>query len=283
MRTSLGLILVLASTSFLSAAPVLSAEDAKGTLPWWLGNLRNTPTQTQAQARQNGPATRQDPALAQQNQAASRQRATGVPQNSAVTRQRATTSQQKPPATRRGTTTPPQNPPATNQGTTNQGTTNQGTTNQGTTNQGTTNQGTTTVPVQDPPATEFNATTDAPAAEVSPEDKQRAAVAQQAATAEEQRVAAHVRQLEIIMAKEEQTLAQRMAHAAKIREEGLAKNDQKLLDQAEQVERQSLDYYLKRVQQLENHKVTGGQAATPPAQTAPRSRSSAVPRTRTSR
>lgn len=260
MRTSLGLILVLASASFLPAAPVLSAEDAKGTLPWWLGNLRNTPTQTQSQpqARQNGPATRQNPALAQQNQAASRQRTPGVPQNSVVTRQRATTSQQKPPATRRGTTTPPQNPPATNQGTT-------------------------TVPVQDPPATEFNATTDSPAAEVSPDDKQRAAVAQQAATAEEKRVAIHVRQLEIIMAKEEQTLAQRMAQAAKIREEGLAKNDQKLLDQAEQYERQALAYYLQRVQQLENYKVTGGQANTPPAQTAPRGRSSAVPRTRTSR
>ena len=41
----------------------------------------------------------------------------------------------------------------------------------------------------------------------------------------------------MLIEKEEQLLAQRMAYAAKLREKGLAANDQKLLDQAEQFER----------------------------------------------
>ena len=88
--------------------------------------------------------------------------------------------------------------------------------------------------------------------EPTPEDKQRAVAAQQVASATEQKLAAQVRGLQALMEKEEQALAQRLAYAAKIRAQGLAKNDQKLLNQAEQFERQALEYYQKRVQQFEN-------------------------------
>jgi hypothetical protein len=97
--------------------------------------------------------------------------------------------------------------------------------------------------------------------EPTPEEKQRAAVAQRQAQAEEQAMAARVRGLETLIQKEEQDLAQRLAHAAKLRADGLAKNDEKILQQAEQFERQSLEYYLKRVKQFESMNVTAGESS----------------------
>ncbi len=97
--------------------------------------------------------------------------------------------------------------------------------------------------------------------DVTPEEKRRAVAAQQLASAEEQRIASQMRGLELLMKKEEQALAQRMAYAGKMRAQGLAKNDQKLLDQAEKLERQALDYYLKRVKQFENASVKSSEAS----------------------
>ncbi len=88
------------------------------------------------------------------------------------------------------------------------------------------------------------------------EEKLRAAAGKQAATAEEQQMAGRVRGLQVLMEKEEQLLAQRMAYAARIREKGLADNDQKLLDQAERYERAALAEYEKKVQQFEALRVT---------------------------
>ena len=64
------------------------------------------------------------------------------------------------------------------------------------------------------------------------------------------------------MQKEEQALAQRLAYAAQLRAQGLTKNDQKLLDQAEAVERQALDYYLRRVKQFESTRVSNSKSST---------------------
>ena len=96
--------------------------------------------------------------------------------------------------------------------------------------------------------------------EVTPEEQKKAAAAQQAATAEEQRINSQLRGLQVLMQKEEQALAQRLAYAAQVRAQGLQKNDQKLLDQAELLERQALDYYLKRVKQFENYSIAPGQS-----------------------
>ena len=60
----------------------------------------------------------------------------------------------------------------------------------------------------------------------------------------------------MLLQKEEQALAQRMAYAQKLRAAGLEKNDQKMLDQAEQYERQAMDYYTKRVQPFEMRRFT---------------------------
>ena len=97
---------------------------------------------------------------------------------------------------------------------------------------------------------------------VTQEEKQRAAAAQQTATVEEQRIAGQLRGLQLLMQKEEQALAQRLAYAAKLRAQGLSKNDQKLLDQAERLERQALDYYQKRVQQFETTQITPSKSTT---------------------
>ena len=69
-------------------------------------------------------------------------------------------------------------------------------------------------------------------------------------------MAGRVRGLQLLIAKEEQLLAQRLAYAGKLREKGLAANDQKTLDQAEQFERAALAEYLKKVQQFERTSVT---------------------------
>ena len=92
--------------------------------------------------------------------------------------------------------------------------------------------------------------------QVTEEEKLRAAAGKQAAAAEEQQMAGRIRGLQVLIEKEEQLLAQRMAYAARIREKGLADNDQKLLDQAERYERAALAEYEKKVQQFEALRVT---------------------------
>ncbi len=110
--------------------------------------------------------------------------------------------------------------------------------------------------------------------EATSDEKRRAAAAHQVATAEEQQVAGRVRGLQLLMQKEEQALAQRLAYAAKVRAQGLAKNDQKFLDQAERLERQALDYYQKRVSQFENVKITPGTTSGTKAKSTRSTRSS---------
>jgi hypothetical protein len=92
--------------------------------------------------------------------------------------------------------------------------------------------------------------------QVPEEEKRRAAAGRQTAAAEEQQVAGRIRGLQLLIEKEEQLLAQRMAYATKLREKGLAANDQKILDQAERFERAALAEYLKKVQQFERMSVT---------------------------
>ncbi|MFW6171144.1 MAG: hypothetical protein ACODAD_11685 [Planctomycetota bacterium] len=89
----------------------------------------------------------------------------------------------------------------------------------------------------------------------SPEEKQRATAAQHAASAAEQQFAAKVQKLQTLMKKEEQDLAQRLAYAARLRNQGLEKSDQALLKQAEQFERRALEYYQKRVEQFEKLRI----------------------------
>jgi hypothetical protein len=73
---------------------------------------------------------------------------------------------------------------------------------------------------------------------------------------EEKKLFAQLRGYQLLLQKEEQALAQRMAYAQKLRAAGLEKNDQKILDQAEEYERRAMDYYTKRVQQFEKMRFT---------------------------
>ncbi len=116
--------------------------------------------------------------------------------------------------------------------------------------------------------------------EVTPEEQQRAALAKQKAVAEERGIQSRMRSLQALMQKEEEALAKRLAYAAKIREQGLSKNDQKLLDQAEQYERRALEYYQKRVQQFEQANVSAESTTAPREAAQPRrsSRSSSSSR-----
>jgi hypothetical protein len=91
--------------------------------------------------------------------------------------------------------------------------------------------------------------------QITDEEKQRAAAAKKAAMAEEQQMLGRVRGLQTLIEREEQLLSQRLAYAAKIREKGLADNDQKLLDQAERYERAALAEYQKKCQQFERMSV----------------------------
>jgi hypothetical protein len=92
--------------------------------------------------------------------------------------------------------------------------------------------------------------------QITEEEKLRAAAGKQAAAAEEQQISGRVRGLQVLMEKEEQLLAQRLTYAARIRDKGLTDNDQKLLDQAERLERAALAEYEKKVQQFETMRVT---------------------------
>ncbi len=99
--------------------------------------------------------------------------------------------------------------------------------------------------------------------QVPEEEKRRAAAGRQTAAAEEQQVAGRIRGLQLLMEKEEQLLAQRMAYATKLREKGLAANDQQILDQAERFERAALAEYQKKVQQFERMSVTNSAPEQP--------------------
>lgn len=110
--------------------------------------------------------------------------------------------------------------------------------------------------------------------EATEDEKRRAAAAKQAAQLEEQQMMARVRGLQAMIEREEALLTQRLTQASQIREAGLTKNDQKLLDQAEQIERQALVHYQKRVEQFEKMSLPpapsrSGQQATPAARTTP--------------
>jgi hypothetical protein len=112
--------------------------------------------------------------------------------------------------------------------------------------------------------------------QITEEEKQRAAAGKQAAAAEEMQMQARVRGLQTLIAREEQLLAQRLAYAAKVREKGLATNDQKTLAQAEQFERAALAEYQKKVQQFERASVTNS-APDPSRRTPPPPRTSKNP------
>ena len=99
--------------------------------------------------------------------------------------------------------------------------------------------------------------------QVPEEEKRRAAAGRQTASAEEQQVAGRIRGLQLLMEKEEQLLAKRMAYATKLREKGLAANDQQILDQAERFERAALAEYQKKVQQFERTSVTNSAPEQP--------------------
>ena len=99
--------------------------------------------------------------------------------------------------------------------------------------------------------------------QVPEEEKRRAAAGRQTAAAEEQQVAGRIRGLQLLIEKEEQLLAQRMAYATKLREKGLAANDQQILDQAERFERAALAEYQKKVQQFERASVTNSAPEQP--------------------
>lgn len=91
--------------------------------------------------------------------------------------------------------------------------------------------------------------------DITEEEKRRAAAGQQAAAVEEQQMNSRVRGLQSLIAREEQLLAQRLAYANKLREKGLASNDEKTLKQAEQFERAALVEYQKKVEQFERANV----------------------------
>jgi hypothetical protein len=76
-------------------------------------------------------------------------------------------------------------------------------------------------------------------------------VTPEVANSNEQQVMARVRGYQLVMEREEKMLSQRMAHATKLRQQGLQNKDQKLLDQAEQYERQAIAAYRGRIQQFE--------------------------------
>jgi hypothetical protein len=79
----------------------------------------------------------------------------------------------------------------------------------------------------------------------------RSIVTPEVANGNEQQVMARVRGYQLVMEREEKVLSQRMAHATKLRQQGLQNKDQKLLDQAEQYERQAIVAYQRRIKQFE--------------------------------
>jgi len=79
---------------------------------------------------------------------------------------------------------------------------------------------------------------------------------------DEQQVMARVRGYQMQLEREEKVLNQRLAYAAQLRQQGLEKKDQNLLDQAEQYERKALTAYQGRVQQYEKANLNPGSRAS---------------------
>ncbi len=90
-----------------------------------------------------------------------------------------------------------------------------------------------------------------------------AAVAGEQVGNDEQQVLARVRGYQSQLEREEKSLSQRMAYAARLRQQGLEKKDQSLLDQAEQYERKALAAYQARVKQFERASLNPGSNGRP--------------------
>jgi len=117
--------------------------------------------------------------------------------------------------------------------------------------------------VRQPATTQRNGTM------VAVEEQRKATAAAQKATIEEQKVAQRVRWVELQLKREEQLLSQRLAYANRLRAAGLQKNDEKMLKQAEDYERQALAAFQQKVTQYERmlQSTTGGSTPPTPAKT----------------
>lgn len=91
---------------------------------------------------------------------------------------------------------------------------------------------------------------------------------------------ARVRAYQSQLQREEQLLQQRLLQADKIRQQGLQKKDQRLLDQAERYERQAMAAYQQRVKQFEVRNI-GTTGRQPAARTPAQQRNYAPPRNAT--
>lgn len=99
---------------------------------------------------------------------------------------------------------------------------------------------------------------------------------------DEQQVMARVRGYQSQLQREQQMLEQRLRQADRIRQQGLQRKDQRLLDQAERYERQAMAAYEQRIKQFEGRNLGNmGNSNQPSAQTPPTRRSSAPPRNTT--
>lgn len=94
---------------------------------------------------------------------------------------------------------------------------------------------------------------------------------------DEKRVLQRVRGYQLQLEREEKLLSQRLAQAERLRQSGLAKKDQRLLDQAERYERKALAAYQQRVRQFEKFKFNAD--ASRAARSSNGARRGATPRT----
>lgn len=87
---------------------------------------------------------------------------------------------------------------------------------------------------------------------------------------EEARIVGTLRGIEQQLAAEQQLLERRLQYAEQLRQKGLKDENRKLLEQAEQVERQAVQLYQQRVAQFEKVEVSAGSRLAParPAQSA---------------
>jgi hypothetical protein len=99
---------------------------------------------------------------------------------------------------------------------------------------------------------------------------------------DEQQVMARVRGYQSQLQREQQMLEQRLKQADRIRQQGLQRKDQRLLDQAERYERQAMAAYEQRIKQFEGRNLGNmGNSNQPSARTPATRRSSAPPRNTT--
>jgi hypothetical protein len=110
-------------------------------------------------------------------------------------------------------------------------------------------------------------------------NRSQARVSQQAQQAidNEKQVMARIRAYEAQLRREEQLLQQRLAQANAIRQQGLQKKDQRLLDQAERYERQAMAAYQQRVKYFEGRTI-GSTTQQPAARTPTRQQTYTPPR-----